>query len=73
MEKRTLGNTDFESGNLCICSSSRPHLNTFKQFGKRSKEEQRAIHIGYQRTAVFLGCTLFYTIRRLFKGTLGSQ
>ena len=52
MEKRTQGNTDFESGNLCISSSSTPHLNTFKQFEKRSKEEERSIHIGYQGTAV---------------------
>ena len=62
MEKRTQGNTDFESGNLCISSSNTRHLNTFKQFEKRSREEWRAIHIGYQRTAVFLGSTLHLEI-----------
>lgn len=62
MEKRTQGNTDFESGNLCISSSNTPHLNTFRQFEKRSKEERRAIHIGYQRTAVFFGCTFHVEI-----------
>ena len=56
------GNTDFESGNLCISSSNTPHLNTFRQFEKRSKEERRAIHIGYQRTAVFFGCTFHLEI-----------